>query len=192
MDSLRVAFVSGLRKYHHHNGRFPEYVIVFRDGVGDGQLGTVAKHEVSQMKKCFEECNIPQPHPRFVFVVVQKRISTRIYTNPKEGEFGNPPPGSVVDHQVTRRDMYDFFLVSQKVNQGTVSPTHYVVLYDDWEISPDNVQKLTYRLTHMYFNWTGTVRVPAPCQYAHRLAAMVGEHLHKDPCPELEEKLFYL
>ena len=29
---------------------------------------------------------------------------------------------------------------------------------------PDDIQKLAYKLTHMYYNWPGTVRVPAPCQ----------------------------
>ena len=24
--------------------------------------------------------------------------------------------------------------------------------------------RLTYKLTHMYYNWPGTIRVPAPCQ----------------------------
>ena len=62
------------------------------------------------------------------------------------------------------RNRYDFYLVSQKVGQGTVSPTHYVVVYDGANIPPDVIQKLSYKLTHMYYNWPGTVRVPAPCQ----------------------------
>ncbi len=48
---------------------------------------------------------------------------------------------------------YDFFLVSQSVNQGTVSPTHYNVLYDDTGMTPDMVQKLAYMMTHLYYNW---------------------------------------
>ena len=28
----------------------------------------------------------------------------------------------------------------------------------------------SYKLTHMYYNWPGTVRVPAPCQYAHKVS----------------------
>ena len=48
---------------------------------------------------------------------------------------------------------YDFFLVSQSVRQGTVSPTHYNILYDSVGWTPDQVQKLTYLLTHLYFNW---------------------------------------
>ena len=39
-------------------------------------------------------------------------------------ELDNPPPGTILDHTVTKRDWYDFFLVSQSVNQGTVDPTY--------------------------------------------------------------------
>ncbi len=59
---------------------------------------------------------------------------------------------------------YDFFLVSQHVTQGTVSPTHYVVVHDQSGLDPDKLQRLSYKMTHLYYNWPGTVRVPAPCQ----------------------------
>ena len=36
-------------------------------------------------------------------------------------DYVNPPPGSVLDHTVTRRDMFDFFLVSQSVKQVSSS-----------------------------------------------------------------------
>ena len=41
-------------------------------------------------------------------------------------KLSNPPPGTVVDHTVTRRNHFDFFLVSQKVNE--VSPVAAVLL----------------------------------------------------------------
>ena len=47
---------------------------------------------------------------------------------------------------------------------------------------------MTYKLTHMYYNWRGH----APCQYAHKLAYQVGEHVHKEPSALLEERLFFL
>ena len=64
---------------------------------------------------------------------------------------------------------YDFFLVSQSVRQGTVNPTSYNVVEDTSGLKPEHLQKLTYKLTHLYYNWPGTVRVPAPCQYAHKV-----------------------
>ena len=66
---------------------------------------------------------------------------------------------------------YDFFLVSQSVRQGTVNPTSYNVVEDTSGLKPEHLQKLTYKLTHLYYNWPGTVRVPAPCQYAHKVSS---------------------
>ncbi len=43
-----------------------------------------------------------------------------------------------------------------------------------------------------YFSWPGTIRVPAVCQYAHKLAFLVGQSLHQDFNPELADRLFYL
>ena len=61
--------------------------------------------------------------------------------------------GTVVDQHVTRKEWYDFFLVSQSVRQGTVTPTHYNVINDSTGLKPDHMQRLTYKLTHLYYNW---------------------------------------
>eukprot|EP00095_Tigriopus_kingsejongensis_P011291 maker-scaffold14_size734282-snap-gene-2.24 protein:Tk11291 transcript:maker-scaffold14_size734282-snap-gene-2.24-mRNA-1 annotation:"piwi-like protein 1" len=192
VDALKIAFIAGLRRYYQDNNQWPAQVIVFRDGVGDSQIEFTKQHEVRQLKECFSQCYTGY-EPAFVFVVVQKRINTRIYMS-KMGVVSNPAPGTIVDHTITRRNFYDFFLVSQKVGQGTVSPTHYVVIEEQnsEQLSPDVIQKMAYKLTHMYYNWPGTIRVPAPCQYAHKLAAMTGEHLKKEPSSMLADKLFYL
>lgn len=54
------------------------------------------------------------------------------------------------------------------------------------------MQRLTYKMCHLYYNWQGTVRVPAPCQYAHKLAYLVGESIHKEPDEDLADRLYYL
>ena len=83
-------------------------------------------------------------------------------------------------------------------------------------LGAEKLQRLTYKLCHLYFNWPGTVRVPAPCQYAHKvrhtgtpdtpdtpdtshiscymlqLAFLVGETLHNCPKGYLLDTLFYL
>ena len=48
------------------------------------------------------------------------------------------------------------------------------------------------QLAHLYYNWPGTVRVPAPCQYAHKLAFLIGQSVHKDPKIGLADKLYFL
>nr|BAC28462.1 unnamed protein product [Mus musculus] len=64
-----------------------------------------------------------------------------------------PPLGTVVDSEATRPEWYDFYLISQTANRGTVSPTHYNVIYDDNALKPDHMQRLTFKLCHLYYNW---------------------------------------
>lgn len=97
-----------------------------------------------------------------------------------------------MDHTITRRNVYDFFLCSQHVREGTVTPSHYIVLRDENQFEPDIVQQLTYKLTYLYYNWPGAVRVPAPCQYAHKLAYLVGLSIKAKVHDSLTDKLFYL
>ena len=124
-------------------------------------------------------------------IVVKKRISSRFFTV-IGGKVTNPPPGTVIDTEVTRPEWYveymveaiptsfyicclekekqiyypptttlsfsslpryDFYIVSQAVRFGSVSPTHYNVVYDTSGLKPDHMQRLTYKLCHMYYNW---------------------------------------
>ncbi|XP_060067150.1 piwi-like protein 1 [Ylistrum balloti] len=190
VDGLKLCLISAIRKYHEVNHVFPEKIIVFRDGVSDGQLQFVSGHEVEQLKGCFSQFG-EDYQPRLGVVIVQKRINSRIFLKGNH-EMENPPSGTVVDHTITRREWYDYFLVSQHVRQGTVSPTHYIVVHDSTNLKPDHMQRLSYKMTHLYYNWPGTIRVPAPCQYAHKLAYLVGQNIHKEPAPELSDRLFFL
>jgi len=122
---------------------------------------------------------------------VSKRISTRFFQTFGRGA-NNPPCGTVVDNTVTQFERYDFFLVSQKANRGTVSPTSFNIIEDNTGMTPDNHQKLAYGLTHLYYNWMGNLRVPAPIQYAHKLAYLVGEANMGEPRQELRNYPYYL
>ena len=61
------------------NNALPDRIVVFRDGVGDGQMNTVKEYEVPQLMSCFAsfEANY---QPKLAMVFVQKRISTRIFS----------------------------------------------------------------------------------------------------------------
>jgi hypothetical protein len=62
--------------------------------------------------------------------------------------------------------------------QGTVTPTHYVVIYDSCNMKTDHVQWFTYKLCHLYYNWPGTIRVPAPCQVSLDACLSAGCYWH--------------
>ena len=53
-NHLCTFMIGALKNYYQVNGVLPERIIVFRDGVGDGQLETVHEHEVKQLLECFK------------------------------------------------------------------------------------------------------------------------------------------
>eukprot|EP00095_Tigriopus_kingsejongensis_P002312 maker-scaffold347_size200506-snap-gene-0.20 protein:Tk02312 transcript:maker-scaffold347_size200506-snap-gene-0.20-mRNA-1 annotation:"giwi protein" len=181
---MKLAITKALRKYHEENGTYPNRIVIYRDGVGDGNIDY---HEISMIKSVFAQMQI---EPRLAYLVVSKRVNSRFFS--KSPRIGNPNSGTVIDDVVTLPERYDFFLISQSVRQGTVNPTNYNVIEDTSGFRPDHLQQLTYKLTHMYYNWAGTVRVPSVCQYAHKLAKLVGEALHTTPNAGLDHLLYYL
>jgi aubergine-like protein len=192
--NFAINFKAGLKAYHETNGALPERVIVFRDGVGDGMIPHVYDYELSQIREVLKEVSSSPDNPlRLAFIIVTKRINTRFFGKVgNTGAYENPSPGTIVDRVVTRPERYEFYLVSQSVRQGTVGPTCYNVIHDSTGWRPNHHQQLAYKLTHLYYNWPGTIRVPAPCQYAHKLAYLTGTSLHREPNTSLSNTLFYL
>eukprot|EP00095_Tigriopus_kingsejongensis_P008061 maker-scaffold1289_size50518-snap-gene-0.8 protein:Tk08061 transcript:maker-scaffold1289_size50518-snap-gene-0.8-mRNA-1 annotation:"argonaute 3 protein" len=202
MNQISKLFDKALKAYRNKNNRFPDKIIVFRDGVGDSRLEITKTFEIDAMKRSIQAfgANIG-----ITFVVVSKRINTRLLLRNRD-KLDNPPPGTVLDHTITKKafishevgsntgnvEYPNFFLVSQKVRQGTVCPTHYIILQNDLGLEAEKVQRLSYMLTFMYYNWTGPVRVPAPCLYAHKVAYLSGEYLKRAANPNQLEKLYYL
>ncbi|XP_074601389.1 piwi-like protein Siwi [Brevipalpus obovatus] len=179
-----------LQKYRELNKTYPQSIIIYRDGVGEGQYDHVKDHELSQVKDAIQSCG-PQQQIKLTFMIVSKRINTRLFLR-QGSDLRNPYPGTVVDQVITRPKHPNFYLVSQHVGQGTVTPTAYDIIHDDIKMPLTKQQLLAYHLTHLYYNWMGTVKVPAPCQYAHKLAYLVGKSLHEIPHESHSDKLFYL
>lgn len=192
INGLLVSMSNALNYYQKKNGYLPDRIIIYRDGVGDGQLQFVQSYEISQLENTCKKI-APDYSPKITFIVVQKRVSYKFFQiDHAKKTLSNPPPGSVLDNTITRRTYYDFFLCSQHVREGATTPSHYIVLKDDNNFEPDIIQRLTYKLSYLYYNWPGSVRVPAPCQYAHKLADLVGASVKRQTDELLADKLFFL
>ena len=156
--------------------------LFLRDGVGEGQIRYVENEEVKAIEKVLQETKFK--NIRLTFVIVCKRINAKFFKT--EGQNGgeaaiNPEAGTVVDECVTLPDNHDFFLTSQSTRQGTANPVYYNVIRDRSGLSLRELERLTFKLCHLYYNWPGTIKVPSVCQYAHKLAFITGESLHQAP-----------
>uniref|UniRef100_A0A336MED6 CSON000333 protein n=1 Tax=Culicoides sonorensis TaxID=179676 RepID=A0A336MED6_CULSO len=188
-NELSLNMTKAIKEYRLQHGGLPSKIIIYRDGVGEGQLQYIVDHElkhlVDELNKHYR--NAGQESVKLCFVIVNKRLNTRIFNQDK-----NPNPGTIVDDVITFPERYDFYLISQSVRQGTVSPTSYNIIHDTMSLPPDKLQILTYKMCHLYYNWSGTTRVPAVCQYAHKLAQLVGEHIHQAPNQSMQKQLYFL
>lgn len=114
----------------------------------------VKEHEIPQIEKAF--AMIDQNYkPLMSVIIVKKRGNARFFAKPnaESGQLINPPCGSVIDTVVTRPEWFDFYLISQHSTQGTTNPTHYNVIHSTIDLKAEHYQKLSYKLTHMYYNW---------------------------------------
>ncbi|KAF7996956.1 hypothetical protein HCN44_002602 [Aphidius gifuensis] len=181
-----------VQKYREINSALPEKIIIYRDGVGDGQVAHIFQHEVVNIKDSLAQVygRSPDDVP-MAYVIVTKRLNTRLFAD-NRGRISNPEPGTIVDDVITNPTKYDFYVVAQSIRQGSVAPTSFSVVHDNVGLDPDKMQMLTYRLMHMYFNWSGTVKVPAPVQFAQKLAFLVSQSIHITPNAQLETLLYYL
>ena len=107
------------------------------------------------------------------------------------------PAGTAVDASITHPTENDFYLCSHQGIQGTSRPSYYRCLWDDNNLTADELQTLTYQLCHTYARCTRSVSIPAPAYYAHLVAIRARYHIiDKDHEMEtssegLEEQRFY-
>jgi aubergine-like protein len=96
MKTLIFCFTEALHKYREYNGgALPQRIVLYRDGVGEGDIHTVLTHEVENLKSHLNWMYGDQPY-KMAFIVVTKRINTRLFL---EGR--NPPAGTVADDCIT-------------------------------------------------------------------------------------------
>lgn len=165
--------------YKSTGGYKPHRIILYRDGVSEGQFLAVLQHELTAIREACIKLE-GDYKPGITFIVVQKRHHTRLFCSDKKdqsGKSGNIPAGTTVDVGITHPTEFDFYLCSHQGIQGTSRPSHYHVLWDDNHFDSDELQCLTYQLCHTYVRCTRSVSIPAPAYYAHLVAFRARYHL---------------
>jgi len=179
----------------------PEHFIIYRASASEDQWTAIRQTEIEAVQQFFSSLNmldvVGQKYaPNLTFIAISKNTHMRFFAQNSEtanASFKNPEPGTVVDVPMTARsDAINFYLVNQAAGKGTANPTHYTVLHDSANVNPVALQSLTYRLSYLYFNFTGSVKMPAPAQYAKKIAHLIGTAVRTDPHKRLLCSFFYL
>ncbi|KLO09063.1 Piwi-domain-containing protein [Schizopora paradoxa] len=166
----------------------PDHIVIFRDGVSEGELQTVVNEEFSQIKDVIEKAwaHIKmKSRPKVTFIVVGKRHHIRFSPSHMAGDpSGNCPSGFVMNDKISMPGTFDFYLQSQGGLLGTSRPGHYIVVRDENGFRADQLQAFCFALCHNYVRSTSAVSIPAPVYYAD-LACGRADY-HYDPSFDLD------
>ncbi|XP_016660256.1 piwi-like protein 2 [Acyrthosiphon pisum] len=77
MKSMKDAFKL-VMQFKAKNGALPEKIIIYRDGVSDGDLKQVEKIEPSDFIESFKSYSVPY-NPMVSLIIVQKQINTEVF-----------------------------------------------------------------------------------------------------------------
>ncbi|XP_060846800.1 piwi-like protein Siwi [Rhopalosiphum padi] len=185
LESLRKEYISeffvttigkAMHKFKDKNGIFPKGIFIYRDGLEFDtiiNMNSICVSEIILLMKQRDEFfggAVDYIIP-FVYITIQKNYITKLFCQYGPTNYRNPPIGTIVDTSITDEIMYDFLLISHKTKSGIVKPTYYRIVYNCFpNITIDEIHMFTFMLTHMYFNCSHTIRVPAPCRMAYKLA----------------------
>ncbi|UKZ70852.1 uncharacterized protein TrAtP1_011821 [Trichoderma atroviride] len=187
------------RKRGKHTA-YPENIIIYRDGVSEGQYQSVLDEELPQIravcKEVYPAADQKKGLPRLTIAVVGKRHHTRFYPTAAADadNSGNTKSGTVVDRGVTEARNWDFFLQAHTALQGTARPGHYYVVLDEifrqrYAKTPgkniaDEFQDLTQSMCYIFGRATKAVSYCTPAYYADILcerARCYLSHLFDSP-----------
>ncbi|BAD81109.1 zwille protein -like [Oryza sativa Japonica Group] len=158
--------------------------VIIRDGVSEGQFNQVLNIELAQIIKACEflanEKNDSEWSPKFTVIVAQKNHHTKFFQTDRSNKVVNVPPGTVVDKGICHPRNCDFYMCAHAGMIGTTRPTHYHVLHDENNFTPDDLQELVHNLSYVYQRSTTAISGVAPICYAHLAAAQVSQFVRLD------------
>lgn len=174
---------SRIRLWVAHNKAYPQNIVVYRDGVSEGQYNLVIDKELPLLKaackKVYPASDTAKGLPKMAIIIVGKRHNTRFYpTSAAEAErSNNPQPGTVVDRGISEGRSWDWYQQAHSCLQGTARPAHYFTVWDEifhpkypsnsnGPGAADVLQELTHKMCYLFGRATKAVSVCPPAYYA--------------------------
>lgn len=173
-QKFTAKFQTRLELWRRANKSLPKKILIFRDGVSEGQFLMVIRDELPLIRAACAKMYEGGKVPPITLIVSVKRHQTRFYpTDPGHiDQSKSPKQGTVVDRGVTNVRYWDFFLQAHASLQGTARSAHYTVLVDEIFRSKygvnaaDQLEKLTHDLCYLFGRATKAVSICPPAYYA--------------------------
>ncbi|KAJ6218814.1 hypothetical protein RDWZM_004626 [Blomia tropicalis] len=177
-----------LNQYKAKNRQYPQNVIIFRDGVSEGQYNSVEKTEIKLIRDAMETVSGGKMKMNLTVLVVQKRHHTRFVltdmdTSQRKPTF-NVPSGTVVDNCIVDPQYKMFYLNSHFSPLGTSKPSKYIVMVDDLKLSTDHLYTVAFYACHGSVRTNKVISIPNAIRYADLCAYRSKQIMDSQCTPE--------
>ncbi|KAK4891707.1 hypothetical protein LTR27_009715 [Elasticomyces elasticus] len=190
VEELEAMVLERLDLWTKRSKGLPNKIILYRDGVSEGQFDQVLNLELPAFHKAFKgRYGDKKNWPKLTIIIVGKRHNTRFYPTKREdtdvykdregndkGSW-NPKNGTIVDRHITGRIMREFYLQAHTGLKGSARPAHYVVLKDEIGFEADELEAFTHNLCYMFNRATKAVSIVPPAYYADLLCTRGRQYL---------------
>jgi len=195
---------SRLKLWHREHGkvRYPDNLLIYRDGVAEDQFDDVLHQELPLLRSAaatmYYATKTKEGIPRITLVVCGKRHHTRFYPSKKEDAAFRPGNanarcGTVIDSGITQVRNWDFYLQSHTPIFGTARSAHYTVLLneiftkslvrDPFRNVADIIEAVTYNLCYLWGRSTKPVSYCPPAFYTDRACDRARRWVHQALSP---------
>ena len=186
LNKILTNALESLGKIMKKKNKVCKNIIIYRDGVNERMMKFLNLNEKQMIIDSLKEVKDKIPgvftDSKLCWIIVSKLNDIKLFVESNNTNYeynvDNIPIGLVIDKEITDNYYYDFYLNSAFSGQGTNSATHYTVLYDDSDLTANQIYKLTYFLTFLSFNTTKCIKTPAPLYFVTRRNNFMRDHLN--------------
>jgi hypothetical protein len=193
ISGLEAMFLGRLVLWQKKNGSLPQHIIIYRDGVSEGQYQLLLEQELPQIRNACRQKYSAQDTksriPKISVIVCGKRHHIRFYPSAEANadRSSNCEPGTVVDRSVTEIHGWDFFIQPHIYLRGTARPCHYYVVLDEifrgsqikapLQNPADALETLMHNMCHLFGGATKAINLCPPAYYADLLCTRLRCYL---------------
>uniref|UniRef100_A0A0N5BSZ7 Piwi domain-containing protein n=1 Tax=Strongyloides papillosus TaxID=174720 RepID=A0A0N5BSZ7_STREA len=169
-DQVKERLIS----FKNSTGVVPRHIVVFRAGISKSQFKITMDYEVSSIHEACKEIN-EKYKPTITLLITQKHHGVR-FMNPQNNPNYNVPHNTVVANGIVNPEILEFYAVLHKGPIGTARPCQVYTLYDEWNLTLNEISLLTCWMSNVCTRCPGPIGIPTPCYYADLACTRFKHH----------------
>jgi len=126
---MNQIIIQCLTEYMKVNKNPPTDIILIKNGSTKYENNVIVQTEVAEIKEVLKSMGKSNNQSHLIYVLLDTNSNQKFFAD-RGRDIANPQSGMLVNSDAVANG-FEFYMVAQQCNRGTVKPTFYKVLYSD-------------------------------------------------------------